>query len=75
MSKKVDYASFEMMLPQGARSRHRKAVDALGSADELIHDEALGGTSADLRQAIALLDTARTNIAELLVYRKMMGVD
>ena len=70
-----DYSALEAMLPQGARSRHRKAVDALGAADDLIDDDALGGTSADLRQAIAQLDTARTNLAELLVYRKMMGVD
>lgn len=70
-----DYSSFDTMLPQGARSRHAKAVSALDSADDLLPGTALDGSSADLRQAIKHLQTAIENLAELIVYRKMMGVD
>lgn len=70
-----DYTNFETMLPQGARSRHTKALAALDSADDLLPETALDGTAADLRQAIKHLATAMENLTELIVYRKMLGVD
>ena len=69
------FKSLDVMLPQGARSKHNKAVDQLERADDLLPASALEGTSADLREAIKLLNEASTNIAELLVYRKIMGID
>lgn len=78
MSKKRDKESFkdlDVILPQGARSRHRKAMDALQAVDDLFPGDVFEGTSADLRAAMAQLNTALVNIAELVVYRKMMGID
>lgn len=70
-----DYSALESMLPQGARSRFTKAAAAIEAADALVPDSALDGTSADLRQAVKHLYVAAENLTELLVYRKMMGVD
>jgi hypothetical protein len=69
------FKGLDVILPQGARSRHMKAVDLIERADALIPDDALTGTSADLRQAAKHLQEAAANIAEMLVYRKIMGVD
>ncbi|ATG47622.1 hypothetical protein CEW89_08570 [Celeribacter ethanolicus] len=69
------YKSFDVMLPQGARSRHLKAVQAMESADELVPIDALEGTSAELRQAIKHLQSATENLSELMAYRKMIGID
>lgn len=69
------YKSFETMLPQGARSRHAKAVKAMEEADDLVPLDALQGTSAEIRQAIKHLYIATENLAEMLAYRKMLGVD
>jgi hypothetical protein len=69
------YKSFDTMLPQGARSRFSKAMKALDDADTLMPDDALLGTSAELRQAIKHLQGAVENLSELMAYRKMMGVD
>ena len=70
-----DYRAFDVMLPQGARSRFTKAVQALDAADELLPEDALLGTSAELRQAIKHLQGAVENLSEMMAYRKMMGVD
>lgn len=78
MSKKQDperYKSFDVMLPQGARSRFQKAVSALDDADDLLPEDALDGTSAELRQVIKHLQSATENLSELMAYRKMIGVD
>lgn len=75
MGKARDYTAFETMLPQGARSRFDKTLKAMDAADELMPDSAMEGTAADLRGAIAHLQTATANLIELLVYRKMTGVD
>ena len=78
MSKKIDperFKSFDVMLPQGARSRFQKAVKAVNDADDLIPDDALTGTAAELREAIKHLGSAIENLAELMAYRKMMGID
>ncbi|MCB2020863.1 MAG: hypothetical protein KDG44_08665 [Burkholderiaceae bacterium] len=69
------FKSYDTMLPQGARSRFQKAVDAMEAADKLVPDEALDGNPADIRQAIKHLYSAAENLAELLAYRKMYGVD
>lgn len=72
---KDDYTNLDVMLPQGARSRHVKAMKAIDAADDLMPVDALDGTSAELRQAIKHLQSATENIAEMIVYRKIMGVD
>lgn len=69
------YQSFDTMLPQGARSRFQKALGALDAVEDLLPDDALAGTAADLRQAIKHLHSAGENLAELMAYRKMIGVD
>jgi hypothetical protein len=69
------FKSFDVMLPQGARSRFDKAMRLIDHAEDLLPADALAGDSASLRQAIKDLQEAATNLAELMVYRKMMGVD
>ena len=78
MAKKHDsekFKGYDTMLPQGARSRYGKLVQALDDADHLLPDDALDGSSEDLRQLLMRLQTATTNLTEMLVYRKMMGID
>lgn len=70
-----DFREFETILPKGARSRYDKLCRALDEADTLIPDDALSGSSDELRQAMMRIHTAMTNLAELLAYRKMLGVD
>ena len=67
-----DYAT---MLPQGARSRHQKAMEALDQAEDALPSDALGGTKTDLVKGIRALEVATANLNELLAYRKMLGVD
>ena len=69
------YKGYDVMLPQGARSRFTKMMHALEEADELLPADALDGTAHDLRQALNHLQTAQTNLCELIAYRKMAGVD
>jgi hypothetical protein len=69
------FKSFDVMLPQGARSRFDKLVRALDEAEDLMPDDALDGSSEELRQVLMRLQTAQTNLTELLVYRKILGVD
>lgn len=69
------YKSIDVQLMQGARSRHAKAIKALDAADDLVPDTDLGGTSGEIREAIKHLYGAAENLTEMLVYRKMMGVD
>jgi hypothetical protein len=78
MPKKQDperFKAFDVMLPQGARSRHAKAVKAMELADDLVPMDALDGTSAEIREAIKHLTEAATQLAEMMAYRKMLGVD
>ena len=78
MPKKQDperFKAFDVMLPQGARARHAKAVKAMELADDLVPMDALDGTSAEIREAIKHLNEAATNLAEMMAYRKMLGVD
>lgn len=44
-------------------------------ADDLVPLDALDGTSAEIREAIKHLNEAATNLAEMMAYRKMLGVD
>lgn len=69
------FKDYDTMLPQGARSRYKKAVEAIDAADDLLPKDALDGQASDLRQAVKHLYTAAENITELLAYRKMYGVD
>jgi hypothetical protein len=69
------YKSFDVMLPQGARSRFEKAASSIEEADALLPENALGGTAADLQAALVHLNRAQANLCELIVYRKLMGVD
>ena len=76
MPKKQDperFKTFDVMLPQGAR--HAKAVKGMELADDLVPLDALDGTSAEIREAIKHLNEAATNLAEMMAYRKMLGVD
>lgn len=78
MPKKQDperFKTFDVMLPQGARARHAKAVRGMELADDLVPLDALDGTSAEIREAIKHLNEAATNLAEMMAYRKMLGVD
>lgn len=77
MGKRNDerYKQFDVMLPQGARSRHQKAIQAMDEAEALIPDDALDGNVSDITTAITQLTTASKNLAEMLAYRKMMGID
>ncbi len=76
MPKDTDrFKSFDTMLPQGARSRFTKAMNALGEAEDLLPDDALDGNAADLRQVILHLQKATENLSEMMAYRKMLGVD
>lgn len=69
------FKSFDVMLPQGARSRFQKAMGLMEHADELLPGDALDGDAASFRQAIKDLQEAAANLSELMAYRKMMGVD
>jgi hypothetical protein len=71
----ADKATLGTMLDQGATSRFNKAVTAFEAADDGIPASALDGSPAEIRQAIKHLYTTAENLAELLAYRKMMGVD
>ena len=78
MPKKQDperFKTFDVMLPQVARARHAKAVRLMELADDLVPMDALDGTSAEIREAIKHLNEAATNLAEMMAYRKMLGVD
>ena len=78
MPKKQDperFKTFDVMLPQGARARHAKAVKGMELADDLVPLDALDGTSAEILEAIKHLNEAATNLAEMMAYRKMLGVD
>lgn len=78
MGKRTDpekFKGFDVMLPQGARSRYAKAIAALDAADDLLPEDALLGDAASLRQAIKHVHAAAENLAELMAYRKMIGVD
>ena len=78
MPKKHDperFKAFYVMLPQGARARHAKAVRLMELADDLVPMDAFDGTSAEIREAIKHLNEAATNLAEMMAYRKMLGVD
>ena len=78
MPKKQDperFKTFDVMLPQEARARHAKAVKGMELADDLVPLDALDGTSAEIREAIKHLNEAATNLAEMMAYRKMLGVD
>ncbi len=75
MPKPRDYTAMETMLPQGARSRFDKAMKAMDAADTLVPNSAMEGSAADLRQAVKHLQAACENLTELIVYRKMLGVD
>ena len=44
-------------------------------ADDLVPMDALDGTSAEIREAIKHLTEAATHLAEMMAYRKMLGVD
>ena len=70
-----DYGNIDTVLDQGIRSRFDKACAALDAADELIPENAYDGNAEELRQCIMRLNTAMTNLAELIAYRKIMGVD
>jgi hypothetical protein len=69
------FKGFDVMLPQGARSRYGKAVQLIDKADDLLPDDALTGDAASIRQAIKHLTEAATQLSEMMAYRKMMGVD
>ena len=78
MPKKQDperFKTFDVLLPLGARARHAKAVKGMELADDLVPLDALDGTSAEIREAIKHLNEAATNLAEMMAYRKMLGVD
>lgn len=78
MPKKVNtekFKSFDVMLPQGARSRFGKALTAIDKAEDLIPEDALTGNSEDLRAVMKHLHSAAENLSELMAYRKMLGVD
>ena len=78
MPKKQDperFKTFDVMLPQGGRARHAKAVKGMELADDLVPLDALDGTSAEIREAIKHLIEAATHLAEMMAYRKMLGVD
>lgn len=76
MPKNTDrFKDFDVMLPQGARSRHTKAMTALDKADDLLPEDALDGSAADIRGAIKHIQNAAENLSELMAYRKMIGVD
>lgn len=76
MAKDPDrFKSLDTMLPQGARSRHAKAVQAMDAADDLIPEDGLAGSAAEIRQAIKHLQAAAEHLAEMMAYRKIMGVD
>jgi len=78
MGKNVDtdrYKSFDVMLPQGARSKFSKAIAAVDKAEDALPDDALLGTAADMRTAIKHYQTAIENLTELMPYRKMLGID
>jgi hypothetical protein len=75
MDKAEKYKDFDVMLPQGARSRFTKAVTALDEAESLLPEDALDGTKTDLVLVIRRLEVATANLNELLAYRKMLGVD
>lgn len=65
----------DQQIVQGANSRFQKAVKAFEAADDRFPQTAFDGTAAELREAIKSLYIAAENITELLVYRKLMGVD
>lgn len=69
------FKEFDVMLPQGARSRFQKAIASLDDVDGLLPEDALAGELKDLQEAIRHLDRAKANLCELLAYRKMLGVD
>lgn len=62
-------------LQQGADSRFKKAIAALEAADDLMPNDPLAGTAADLRQVVKSIYVMAENVTELIAYRKMMGVD
>ncbi len=69
------FKSLDVTLPQGARSRFMKAQRACENAEDLLPTDALDGTSQDIRQAIKHLQAAAENLGEMLVYRKILGID
>ena len=69
------YKGFDVMLPQGARSRHMKAVSSIEKADDLIPVDALDGEAKEIREAIRHLQEAAGHLSEMMAYRKMLGVD
>lgn len=69
------FKSFDVMLPQGARSRHMKAMQALDQAEDLLPEDALDGNVSDITAALTQLATAQKNLSEMLAYRKMLGID
>lgn len=76
MPKNTDkYKDYDVMLPQGARSRFVKACDAMDVAEESLPEDALEGGKSELVRAIRHLEVATANLNELLAYRKMIGID
>ena len=50
-------------------------MTALDKADDLLPEDALDGSAADIREAIKHIQNAAENLSELMAYRKMIGVD
>jgi len=69
------YKDYDVMLPQGARSRYSKAMQSLEDAEECWPTDALEGSKSDLVRGIRALEVATANLNELIAYRKMIGVD
>ena len=79
MSKKKNvgdkYTNIDTVLDQGIRSRYSRAVEQLEKADDFLPEDAYAGTSEDINKTIRHLNETALRLNELLVYRKIAGVD
>jgi len=72
---KKKFVNMELMLMQGIESRFKKGITLLEKASDLTPISGLEGSSADIKQAIKNLNEGAAYLTEMLVYRKLIGID